>query len=102
MLNLFLNSLITSGCKVVGIGLSMDHDIESVRLRLKQVFAQLQKLEANDMPFDAELLTELRFLIRYFRNHGFTIHVVRERSSLRVRIEGGTGAGGKSSSTASA
>jgi len=69
----------------------MDHDIESVRLRLEQVLAQLQKLEADDMQFDAELLTELRFLIGYFRNHGFTIHVVREGRSLTVRIEGANG-----------
>ena len=74
-----------------GNRLSMDHDIESVRFRLEQVLAQLQKLEADDMQFDAELLTELRSLIGYCRNHGFTIRVVREGSSLTVRIEGENG-----------
>jgi hypothetical protein len=65
----------------------MDEDIESVRLRLEQVLADLEQMDAKNMHFDAELLTELRFLVRYFREQGFTIHVVREGRSLGIRIE---------------
>jgi hypothetical protein len=65
----------------------MADDIEPLRLRLEQVLADLDQLEAKDMPFDAKLLTELSFLVRYFREHAFTVHVVREGQSLGVRIE---------------
>jgi len=66
---------------------SMVDGIESVRLRLEQVLADLDRMEANDMHFDERLLAEMRSLVRYFREQGFAIHLVREGRSLSVRIE---------------
>lgn len=65
----------------------MDDSIESVRLRLEQVLADLDRMEANDMHFDERLLVEMHSLVRYFREQGFAIHLVREGRSLSVRID---------------
>jgi len=38
------------------------------------------------MHFDTKLLTEMRYLVTYFREQGFTVQVLREGYSLSVRI----------------
>jgi|KBSMisStaDraftv2_1062788.scaffolds.fasta_scaffold425202_3 hypothetical protein len=65
----------------------MDDEIESVRLRLERVLADLDQMEANDMHFDERLLAEMHSMVRYFRDQGFAIHLVREGRSLSVRID---------------
>jgi hypothetical protein len=61
--------------------------IETLRLRLEQILGELGLQEAAGLRFDPNLLTEMTYLVRYFRERKFTLTVVREGQSLSVRIE---------------